>query len=180
MRTTSNQYFEWLCNFVYDSRNSKRNSYTNLLMHLFRTEYTWQIELDSNRAADGFNLRNVFAMEYKVYPIDLPKECSVLEMLIALSNRLEHQIMSDPEQGDRTGQWFWDMIVNMQLGSMDNANYNAYYVDKRLSILLNREFDQNGSGGLFTLKNPREDLTQVQFWTIANWYLSEQAGFLDS
>ena len=171
MRTTSNQYFEWLCNFVYDSRNSKRNSYTNLLMHLFRTEYTWQIELDSNRAADGLNLRNVFAMEYKVYPIDLPKECSVLEMLIALSNRLEHQIMSDPEQGDRTGQWFWDMIVNLGLFKMNDLNFDLDKVSDIINIFLDREYEANGRGGLFLVRNSKYDIRTVEIWYQMCWYL---------
>lgn len=40
-----------------------------------------------------------------------------LEMIIALAIRLEEHIMDDPDIGNRTGQWFWDMIVSLGLGS---------------------------------------------------------------
>lgn len=44
------------------------------------------------------------------------RPCSVLEMIIALAIRLEEHIMDDPDIGNRTGQWFWDMIVSLGLG----------------------------------------------------------------
>ena len=40
-------------------------------------------------------------------------------MMIALAIRCEEHIMDDPDAGDRTGQWFWSMLVSLGLGSMD-------------------------------------------------------------
>lgn len=63
---------------------------------------------------------------------------SVLEMLIALSIRLEEHIMDDPEIGDRTGQWFWNMITNLGLGSMDDRKFNENRVEDIVTRFLER------------------------------------------
>ena len=102
--------------------------------------------------------------------------CSVLEMMLALSIRCEEHIMDDPEIGNRTGEWFWIMIVNLGLGSMDDTRYDEEYVDDILDKFLNREYDADGTGGLFPVRNPRYaqyDLRNVDIWYQLNWYLQE-------
>ena len=93
-------------------------------------------------------------------------------MMIALSIRCEEHIMDDPDVGDRTGQWFWNMLVSLGLGSIDDRKFDRYLVDDVLERFLNREYKRNGEGGLFTVNNGR-DMRQTEIWYQMNYYLRE-------
>lgn len=157
------EYFEWLYDTVCEQRYS-RVSFRKLLEKLHGIEFTWIIPRDENRAGDGIALRYHYGCEY-----DGP--CSVLEMMVALSNRTE-AIMDDPKFGDRTGQWFWGMITNLGLGSMTDDRYNDQYVENTIEKFLNREYEYDGKGGLFTVKDPDKDLRDVEIWYQLCWYLN--------
>lgn len=168
-------YFEWMSNIVCGKRFSKNISYRELLIHLHNVEFTYIMSRDANRAADGVALRYRFAHEHagiedaEAY---LEGPCSVLEMLIALALHCEEQIMDDPRVGNRTGQWFWGMIVNLGLGSMTDGRYDERYVDDILERFLNREYESDGKGGLFTIKNCKKDLRDMEIWYQLNSYLN--------
>ena len=145
-----NEYFNWLYDLVGGGNRPKQLSYRKLLKHLHDTEFRYVIEKDRNRAKDGEDLRYRFALAqyYDVDPdyiTDLldDRACSVLEMMVALASRCE-ETMDDPGMGDRTGQWFWGMIVNLGLGSMCDSNYNEWLVNDAITRFLNREYDRNG------------------------------------
>lgn len=147
-------------------------------MHLHSTEFTFTIRLDENRAMDGIDLRRRFALLQECEDIVdyLDGPCSVLEMMIALSIRIEESIMDDPNIGDRTGQWFWGMIVNLGLGSMSDSRFDKRVVDDILTRFLNRDYEPNGKGGLFTVRHCRQDLRDVEIWYQMSWYLDEVLG----
>lgn len=172
-----NEYFKWLCDLVCGKRYSKEISYINLLLHLYNTEFVYSIPLDCNRSVDGIDLRYRFAISHNYDADDimneLNKPCSVLEMIIALSVRCEENIMDDPLLGDRTGQWFWRMIVNLGLGSMSDNNFNENQYINIIDRFLNRKYEPNGRGGLFTLRHCYEDLRDVEIWYQLCWYLDE-------
>ena len=88
--------------------------------------------------------------------------CSVLEMMIALAIRCEENIMDNPEVGDRTGQWFWGMIANLGLGAMYNSRFDREYVDETIARFLNRDYDPDGKGGLFRVKNCDHDMRDME------------------
>jgi hypothetical protein len=123
------------------------------------------------------DLRYRFALElgYRNQPeivLDiLNGPCSVLEMMIALAIRCEENIMDDPNVGDRTGQWFWGMITNLGLGSMKDARFDIRYVDDVVAMFLDREYEPNGKGGLFTIRHCDCDLRDVEIWYQLCWYL---------
>lgn len=170
-----NEYFEWMYQLIYDNRICRRAPYGLLLRSLYDKDFSYTIALDGNRAEDGVNLRYRFGYEHN-YPDAMiaayldDRPCSVLEMLIALALRCEKHIM-DSDEGDRTGQWFWDMIENLGLLSMNNYNFNKNHVDRRIDIFLNREYERDGKGGLFTVEHPRRDLRCVEIWYQMCWYL---------
>jgi hypothetical protein len=91
--------------------------------------------------------------------------------MVALSMRCEEQIMNDPNVGDRTGQWFWNMIVNLGLGGMDDRRFDESYADEVLDRFMNREYAPDGKGGLFTIENRREDMRSMEIWYQMNHYL---------
>lgn len=164
-----NAYFEWMCGKIGDERSN--GDFLELLSYLHNTEFVYTIARDANRAEDGLALRYRFTYETGLPEIYLAGPCSVLEMMIALVIRCEETIMDDPSVGDRTGQWFWGMIVNLGLGHMDNARFDAGYTQSVITKFLNRKYKPNGEGGLFTIKNCVYDLRDVEIWYQLNWYL---------
>lgn len=171
-------YFEWMYRLVCSDKNARGPSYRKLLTHLHERDFVYTIPMDGNRAEDGTDLRYRFGYEHSYKgPViasfldDRP--CSVLEMMIALAVRCEENIMDDPDIGDRTGQWFWNMIVNLGLGHMTDRYFDQVLVDNILDRFMERRHGPHGEGGLFTVRNPRRDLRFVEIWYQMNWYLSE-------
>lgn len=172
----NNEYFEWMYQLICNEQYSRRLSYRKLLNHLHSIEFVYIIEMDGNRAEDGIDLRYRFGYErqykgsmFATYLVN--RSCSVLEMLIALAIRCEEHIMDDPDVGNRTGQWFWNMIVNLGLGSMNDTKFDKNYVDGVVSRFLNREYKRNGDGGLFTVEHCKHDLRTAEIWYQMCWYL---------
>jgi hypothetical protein len=92
-------------------------------------------------------------------------------MIMALAIRCEENFMDDPSRGNRTQQWFWGMIRNLGLGSMTDDRFDERAVRKTIEIFLNREYEPDGRGGLFTIRHRREDLRNVEIWYQLCWYL---------
>ena len=172
----NDEYFEWMYQLVCNERYPAGLSHRKLLTHLYTVEFDYIIGMDGNRAEDGIDLRYRFGYENSYEDPAIAhyldnRPCSVLEMLIALAVRCEEHIMGDPEIGNRIGQWFWNMIENLGLGSMTDAEFDKKYVDRVVSRFLNREYKQNGEGGLFTVENCRYDLRSIEIWYQMCWYL---------
>lgn len=168
-----NEYFNWLYELVCDGRFHKEISYRKLLMLLHHTDFTWKIQKDQNRAADGVDLRYRFELACDRMPISRYSggPCSVLEMMVGLSIRCEETIMDDPRIGDRTTQWFWGMIANMGLGRMEDHRFDKAVAKETIERFLRREYEPNGRGGLFTVRNCHHDLRREEIWTQMCWYL---------
>ena len=93
-------------------------------------------------------------------------------MITALAVRCDEDFMDDPELGDRTKQWFWGMIVNLGLGGMTDDLYDNRLVDFSIDRFLNRDYEPNGRGGLFTIRNCEGDTRNVEIWHQLCWYLN--------
>lgn len=172
------EYFEWMYQLVCNEKYPKSLSYRKLLTHLHDMEFTYIIEMDGNRAEDGIDLRYRFGYErrYNSHMIETyldDRPCSVLEMLTALAIRCEEHIMDDPDIGNRTGQWFWNMISNLGLSSLNDARFDSRYLNRVIARFLNRQYKRNGEGGLFTVKNCKHDLRTVEIWYQMCWYLDD-------
>lgn len=175
-------YFDWMYGLVCDDRRAKKRSYKKLLNHLHNIDFSYIVQMDDNRAKDGEHLRHRFAYDRAgchscnrdqiIDALD-DEPCSVLEMMIALALRCEEQIMDDPDIGNRTGQWFWDMIDNLGLGKMSDSRFDVQYVDEVVERFLNRDYAENGEGGLFTVNRCGYDLREVEIWYQMLWYLGE-------
>ena len=173
--TIINKYFEWLFGLVCGKRYSRSMSYEKLLMRLHNRDFTYSILMDENRAEDGVDLRYRFGDEKNCLDeayLYLTGPCSVLEMMVALALRCEEHLMDDPDYGNRTSQWFWGMIVNLGLGSMTDDRFDRDFVDETIDIFLRREYEPDGKGGLFTIKDCKYDLRNIDIWYQLNWYLS--------
>lgn len=170
----NDKYYKWLCDIVCSRRYSDQIRYEKLLQFLHSVEFTYLLSRDENRASDGIALRHRFSYEYddiENADLYLTGPCSILEMLVALALRCEEDIMDDPGIGDRTKQWFWGMVNNLGLGHMDDERFDeddARYIIYRF---LDREYEPDGIGGLFTIRDCECDLRQVEIWYQLCWYL---------
>lgn len=166
-------YFKWMYNTVCDGRFADENGYHKLLSYLDRIDYYWILPDDSNRAADGeedLRWRFLFWNGLEEHVNELRGPCSVLEMILAMAYRCE-EIMDDAVIGDRTGQWFWNMINNLGLGGMTDSRFDINYVEEVIEKFLNRDYEPNGRGSLFVVRNCDVDLRDVNTWTCMLWYL---------
>lgn len=171
-------YLDWMYCLVSDDRPNKNLSYRSLFQLLYETPFTYVMSMDENRAEDGRDLRYRFCYEthydreracyyLNTYP------CSVLEMMIALALRCEEHIMDNPDIGNRTGKWFWDMINSLRLGFMNDKRFDADYAKERLYTFLYRRYQHNGAGGLFIVNNPNYDMRTIEIWYQMHYYLNE-------
>lgn len=175
---TNNEYFEWMFNLACAERFALPISFRKMIIHLHNTEFIFLNSNDANRAKDGINLRYRFASTRncrdRVHHLEGP--CSVLEMMLALSIRCEEQFMDDPDIGDRTNQWFWEMVVNLGLGAMTDDKYDRDIVTDILDRFLNRDYAPNGKGGLFRVRHTDCDMRKIEIWYQMCFYLDEILG----
>lgn len=166
------RYFEWMLSLVCDDHYFYGPSYRMLFERLHEIEFVYLLDMDANRADDGTDLRDRFAYEtgFDIRDMD-GRPCSVLEMMVALAHRCEEQIMGDPDMGNRTGKWFFRMIENLGLSDMDNDHYDEYVVDRTIVRFLRREYDRDGTGGLFPACRYDCDMRQIDIWYQMMWYL---------
>ena len=169
-------YFDWMYNLV--CSDTRTLSYRSLLWALYDTPFNYIIDRDGNRFDDGINFRYRFGYDNN-YPeetinkyLDV-KPCNVVEMMIALAHRIEEQIMTNSVYGDRTGQWFWNMISCLGLTHMSDTSFDIEYVENVILRFLNRDYSPNGAGGLFIVQNPPRDMRDVEIWCQAMWYLND-------
>lgn len=167
------KYLDWLYDRVCRNRFSDDISYRKLFDKLWRTKFRWSVTKDENRAKDGVALRHRFGLAIGSDNTEayIGGSCTVLEMLIALATRMEEDIMSDSYIGDRTGQWFWQMINNLGLSAMTDTHFDEHEVNAAICRFLDRQYSHDGKGGLFRIRGCRRDMRKVEIWIQMLWYL---------
>lgn len=156
-------YLRWLYQQVAQVRlRNPSRTYWSLLRHLYTTEFVWFIPNDDNRVEDGRELRYEFIEETGIQNVNdewLDLGCSMLEMLIALSRRLAFEAEGRPRA------WFWHLLHNVNLDQLtDAAPYPEEEVSEILDTVIWRFYGKDGHGGLFPLKNARQDQTKIELW----------------
>ena len=170
MEKNERSYYNYLVRLV---RTPESKRYTLLLEHLWRKEYYSILPNDQNRVKDGLFLRREVNEGQDFGP------CRVLEMLIALSRRMEFQLYGTDY--DKTYKdLFWELVNNLDLIKFDNieAAKDAMYleIDHILTNWIERRYSPDGYGGVFPLnKWKRNDgkQTEVEIWYQMMLYLSE-------
>ena len=166
-------YFQWLCQIVH--ADDPDQSYICLMRSLFDIPFVVAMDMDENRADDVWTLRGDF--RGGLHPETEP---SVLEVLVSLAGRINDEIMWNPDQGDRTTVWFWEMLENLGFsGLYDGATSEStirYLAERAVNRWMYRDFEPNGSGSIFPLKHPREDQRYVEIWYQMHAYFLENYG----
>lgn len=122
-------YYDWLIDSI--DFDDKVNMYEHLLEHLFNKDYEWleNIPLDANRAADGLALRKEFGYmldeqsKQEFLSLLVDKKCSLLEMFIALADRLTQLVSLEKYE------FFWMFIDNLGLGWATVYDYDMDIVE---------------------------------------------------
>lgn len=176
------RYFDWLYEIVCGKWEPRNLSFHSLLTFLYDKQFVPDNEMDCNRAVDGENLRDRFLDQQNdisakdmraVTETFLRKPCSMLEMMVALALRCEETIMEDADAGNRTGQWFWNMVVSLGLAAMDDNRFHQSRAEFVIERFHRRDYQPNGAGSLFTLQNPKDDMRTLDIWYQMMAYLNE-------
>lgn len=175
--TIDERYFAWLYEFVADPNcRNPSESYFLLCERLYKTPFEWSIRNDENRAHDGLELRDEFLRQLdETIPMDWYQlECSLFEMLIALSRRAAFQTGWSPDT------WFWHILNNLELSRYTDEGYHSAIDDsvrRLLDRVLNRSYEADGRGGFFPLRDPGRDQRGVELWYQMSAYLLENIEF---
>lgn len=153
------------------------DTYTMLCCSLLKKPFVPVIKDDYNRVEDALTLRIDFVECYSdiyddIVPIDEygnfeEEDVSCLEMLLYLALRLEEDLMYDYKEGDRTIEWFFEFITNLNLDDITNENYSeksCYYISEILDRWMNREYNDNGENGNIIITNRNCDMRNMPIW----------------
>ena len=186
--STSSQaaYFNWLYSHIgADNDRNPRQSHWLLAEVLHNRIFEWSVPNDDNRAMDGIYLRELYVHDQRAntklpgtLDMDPTTPCSMLEMLIGLAFRMNFEDSPDPEHG--VGVWFWRLMQNLGLDEFTDEVYTSEpgvreIVEGIVDNVINRNYNANGAGGLFPLKNMknRQDQRLVEIWYQMSAYLIE-------
>lgn len=164
------KYHDWLFSMVCDNEHPIYN-YDILLDYVNEKEFEYSIFLDKNRASDGLSLRYRYGLlTGKDVNLALSsKQSSIFEVMIALAIRCNEMLNVE----DCVPFLFWTMMKSLGLENMTNDIFSKKKVDNVLERFLERRFSYNGKGGLFTIKNPRQDMREIEIWYQMHAYLNE-------
>lgn len=157
------QYKDWLLWRVgFDGKK-----YDWLMDKIHDSPFEATIERDWNRAEDGKMLRDDF-FENSDLEIDYDKPCSVLEMLVGLSIRIDEEFIGNPNN-PHPEVIFEEMLENLGV-LYCSSNEQIMNIIERWIL---REFDYNGEGSIFPIKNPNTDQRYLEIWDQMQEYLDE-------
>lgn len=166
-------YFDWLVDKVKGD-----NFYISLLTTLYKVPFQVPIDsVDHNRRLDGIRLRDQFKCEtHRRYPVP-SKQCSFLEMILALAMKMDDKILYEQQFGDRYLDWFWYIIDNLGFSRFTDGDWDMdkdRLIRDKLRRIMNHDYASDGVGGLFPVYNhPEADLRDVDIWRQAFWWIDE-------
>lgn len=173
--TIDNAYYEWLLRKI--RLHDRDEKYELLIRALHSKEFYSIVPNDDNRRIDGMKLRDTFVEAQNLASYgDIDGPCTMLEMLIALSERFESMV-DDSVDHDGPSTWFWEIMSNTNL---DKYEDNRYYdewpggeVDDILNSLLERKYGRDGKGGMFPLKDVVSNQRKIEIWYQLCGYILE-------
>ena len=166
MNRVERKYFNWLLSLVVTKEESRK--YSMVFEHLYGTDFVSYNEFDDNLIENLYSFRENEGF-------DISFNISVLEIMVYIANEIETTIMTNPEYGDRTGLWFWFMMESLDLIQFNNLRFNEQEVIKKLIIFIERRYQKDGFGGLFTVEDRKFDARKESIWSQAMTFVTEFA-----
>lgn len=168
-------YLRWLYDQVaLVDEQDESLTYWSLFRQMFTTKFLWLVPRDENRLEDGKALRHVFLREQGIVLRGRERdwveiECSFLELVVGLAHRLEF------EAGGTVPYWFWKLLENIELrGYHDGLRYPEDEVEAILYSVMFRQYNRQGEGGFFPLREPCDDQRGIELWYQLSAYVLEQ------
>lgn len=160
-------YFDWLVSFTQFKVIPLTSRDHDILWKLFCTPYRYTIARDVNRSCEGSMLRDQYSAKFAEKPETQTYECSMLEMMVALSIRCDATITLD-ETDANPNYWFeimWDSL------GLNDTSRNVDYIIGRFN---SGSYCWNGDGGLFYIPNldPKIDMPKYELWAQMNLYMN--------
>ena len=173
-QTIDEVYFTWLTDRInFDFGRTNGRTYVNLCQLLHSKEFVWVVPNDDNRLEDAMELRHQFIDEAAITnPGELllgVPPLSVLEVIVALSARCAFA------GGGYPPTWAWRLIENLELHNMSDpiGPRKAERVEDILDTFIYRNYEPDGTGGMFPLNHPQANQTEVELWYQMNAYIDE-------
>ena len=173
MKTIQEAYWAWLVEKAGQPGRGRERQLRELDCIIFAPH----VPGDENRAWYGKHLREVWYEEYKYLDyIDfndadlthlMTYDCTVLEMLLALSESIYEQ--TDGTAPYNPIGWFWVMVEN--LGIRKTTPLKT--VRQRAIDFVGRSYQPNGVGSIFPLQEYTEDQRNVEIWYQMMTYLTQ-------
>ena len=169
------KYLDFLTEAV--ELDDRTGRYSMLLEYLFEVKFVTdsKYKLDEDRVENGLNMREKYAEEYiDIRRVDrfldsFGEGISMLEFLVSMCEKMSETIFFD----SHLSEFFWQIIDNLGLDSMNDDEFDESVVDSVLRILLGRKYCRDGSGGgMFYVPNSDFDLTKLDFFQQAQIWLS--------
>lgn len=163
-------YHRWLVTLVDDENGTLAYDYHELMLFLDEMSFKWSIEMDKNRAEDGLQLRYDYDYQYGngdlgVADILSDTECTVLEMLVALSLRCYDDFLSGFDAKIASPhRVFLDMITNLGLQNQADGHLNFEFCVKKCENFVNRRYEKDGRGNIFRVNPVDLDCRDTEIW----------------
>lgn len=165
------RYLDWLNDI------STHGEYHELSECLHNIIFNPIMEMDCNRAEDGIELRYNFGYEFDIPQPEIAAEldtrpCSVLEMMVALCLKMDG-VVSDYEES-LVPLYFEVMLDGLHLREYVDGNFYEEDVKERIETFMQRDYFEDGDGGLFYIDPPPGDMRKMEIWEQAMWFLSSR------
>lgn len=175
--TLDRDYFEYLL-YLMRADTPDYERYVNLLSELYDIPFIYSHPMDENRVIDALDMRREYLFDHG-YGVRknrfMDRDVSVLEVLAALSRRIEIEVTGEPGD-DHIEQWFWVMLGNLGLLSEDAIDDRGF-IRNKVDIWMTRSYDKNGNGSAFPLRKTTTDQRENDLWYQGQLYLSENWSF---
>ena len=172
----ADDYFEHLL-YMMSADTPEHRKYSRLLSDLYDISFIYSHPMDENRVIDALDMRKEYLFDRGISIRDdfMDRDVSVLEILAALSRRLEIEVTGEPGE-DYLGRWFWVCLENLDVLEVD-SRYDRGLVRYKIDVWMTRNYKANGDGGVFPLKRTKTDQRENDLWYQAQLYLSENWDF---
>ena len=177
-------YKEWLFQQI-ETDEYNRDNYSGLLNILLDVIYEYDIWKDENRAFDGILLREKWQdfFECDGYKENVfTKPCTVLEMLIAICDRISYAT-DECVEDNSIAYWFWILMKNSGLIQFNNAKFERCKDKKVINVdldirtilqnIMHHNIEPDGFGGFFPLNYPKCNQQKVEIWDQMNSWILE-------
>ena len=170
------EYFNHLVDTVVDKKHP-RLDYIPLLDLLHKIPFELHMQEDEDRVKDGQYLRDKWCSEEGIYEhlYEFEDEkVSVLEVLVALAERLSFQIGNNCTGDHGIPECFWEILGNLGIEKYSAGNYIPLNIKEKVRVWMYRRYRKDGLGGAFPLQNSRYNQKNLTIWDQMNAYILEK------